>query len=137
VHTKFLPGHVDIMRARYPGIRVIVHPECVFEVVERSDDSGSTEKIIAAIESSPPGSQWAVGTEMNLVSRLAKRNPDKTVVSLSGISCLCSTMYRIDPRHLLWALENLVEGHVVNPIRVDEETRKGALLALDRMLALA
>ncbi len=136
VHAKFLPEHVDHVRAAVPGIRVIVHPECAFEVVQKADEWGSTERIIKAIEASPPGSQWAIGTEINLVSRLAKRFPDRLIVSLSGISCLCATMYRIDPPHLLAVLENLVEGRVTNRIQVDPVTKRDAKLALDRMLAL-
>ncbi len=136
VHTKFLGAHVDQVRQRYPGIRVIAHPECPIEVLDRADDYGSTEKIIAAVEAAPPGSRFAVGTEINLVSRLAKQHPDKLVVSLSGINCLCSTMYRIDPPHLLWALENLVHGKIVNEIVVDDRTAAEARTALDRMLAL-
>jgi quinolinate synthase len=137
VHTKFLPLHVDEVRRKYPGIRVIAHPECPLEVVEKADEWGSTEKIITAVQSSPAGSKWAIGTEINLVARLAKQNPDKTVVSLSGISCLCSTMYRIDPPHLLAALEGLARGEVINRIQVDPETAKYARIALDRMLELA
>lgn len=137
VHTKFLPEHVAAVRRRIPGVNVLVHPECVREVVDLADQWGSTEKIIQTVEAAPPGSAWAIGTEINLVSRLAKRFPDKTVVSLSGINCLCSTMYRIDPPHLAWVLDNLVEGVVVNRIRVDPETKRDAKLALDRMLALA
>jgi quinolinate synthase len=137
VHTKFLPEHVDQMRARHPGITVLVHPECVKEVVDKADIWGSTEKIIQTVDAAPKGSKWAIGTEINLVSRLAARHPDKVVLSLSGINCLCATMYRVDPPHLLWALDNLVEGRVVNRITVDPETKRDAKLALDRMLALA
>lgn len=136
VHTKFLAAHVDIVRKRYPGIRVLAHPEVPYEVFSKADEHGSTERIISMVSNSKSGSQWAIGTEINLVNRLAKANPDKTVVSLSGINCLCSTMYRIDPPHLLWVLENLVEGRVVNEIVVDDATAKDARLALDRMLAL-
>jgi len=137
VHTKFLAEHVDQVRARHPGVTVMVHPECVKAVVDKADLWGSTEKIIKTVEAAPAGSIWAIGTEINLVSRLARRNPDKTVLSLSGINCLCSTMYRIDPPHLLWTLDNLVEGHVVNRVSVDPQTKIEAKLALDRMLALA
>jgi quinolinate synthase len=136
VHTKFLPEHVDQVRAQHPGIQVIAHPECPFDVVQKADVYGSTEKIIHTVTDAPAGSKWAVGTEINLVHRLAIENPDKTVVSLSGINCLCSTMYRIDLPHLLWTLENLEQGIVVNQVSVDPETRKDALVALDRMLAL-
>ena len=137
VHQRFLPSHVDEVRAKYPGIQVIAHPECMFEVVQKADHYGSTEKIIRAVTDSEPGSKWAVGTEIHLVHRLAKDNPDKTVVSLAGMSCLCSTMYRIDPPHLLWVLENLEAGKVVNHIKVDAETSRWAKVALDRMLELA
>ena len=137
VHARFLPEHVDQLREQYPDIRIIAHPECSFEVVQKADESGSTEKIIRAIEDSPSGSTWAVGTEVNLVHRLARQNPDKTIMSLSGISCLCATMYRIDPPHLLWALEELEEGRVPNQIQVDAETARWARVALDRMLELA
>jgi quinolinate synthase len=137
VHTKFLPEHVDQVRARIPGVTVLVHPECTMAVVDKADLWGSTEKIIRTVEEAPSGSAWAIGTEINLVSRLARRFPDKTIVSLSGINCLCATMYRIDPPHLLWVLDNLAEGVVVNQISVDPETKRDAKLALDRMLALA
>ncbi len=137
VHARFLPEHIDSLRLEKPGIQIISHPECSFEVVQKSDFSGSTEKIIKTIEASEPGSTWAVGTEINLVHRLAQMNPDKEVMSLSGISCLCATMYRIDPPHLLWALENLESGTIVNQISVSAETAKWAKVALDRMLSLA
>ena len=137
VHARFLPEHIDTLREQHPSIQIISHPECSFEVVQKSDFSGSTEKIIKTIEASQPGSIWAVGTEINLVNRLAQENPDKTILSLSGISCLCATMYRIDPPHLLWALENLEQGTIVNQIKVDAETAKWAKVALNRMLELA
>ncbi len=136
VHTKFLPAHVDQVRARDPSIKVIVHPECYLEVVQKSDAYGSTEKLIQLVEQAAPGASFAIGTEINLVSRIAKAHPDKKVVSLSGINCLCATMYRIDAPHLLWTLENLAQGVVVNPIRVDEQTAAYARLALERMLSL-
>ena len=137
VHGRFLPEHVDQVRQRIPGVQVIAHPECSFEVLERSDHWGSTEKIIKTISEAPAGSRWAVGTEFNLVSRLARLHPDKTVVSLSGINCLCSTMYRIDPAHLMLCLEGLLEGRFQHRISVPEDVREDALTALDRMLALA
>ncbi len=137
VHQLFLPEHVDQVRAQRPGIRVIVHPECRWEVVQKADLSGSTEKIIQTIEQAKPGSEWAVGTEIHLVKRLADRFAGVThVQSLSDCQCLCTTMYRIDPRRLLWVLDNLAEGRVVNRISVDEETKQWARVALDRMLAL-
>jgi quinolinate synthase len=137
VHTKFLPPHVDQVRAQYPGIQVIVHPECPIEVVRKADQWGSTEKIIRVVTESPEGSVWAIGTEINLVSRLAQKNPGKTIVSLSGINCLCSTMYRVDPHSMLWVMRNLREGRVVNRIKVDAETAHWARVALDRMLSMA
>lgn len=135
VHAKFLPEHVDQVRKTMPGVRVLVHPECSFEVVQKADEWGSTEKIIKVVEASPPGSKWAIGTEINLVSRVARRFPDRTIVSLSGINCLCATMYRIDPPHFLAALDAIAEGRPVNRIVIDEETKRDAKLALDRMLA--
>jgi quinolinate synthase len=137
VHGRFLPENVDQVRAKHPGIKVISHPECTFEVVQRSDLSGSTEKIIKTVSESPAGSKWAVGTEIHLVHRLAAQNPDKLVISLAGMACLCSTMYRIDPPHLLWALESLEAGRPVNRVQVPAETAKWAKIALDRMLELA
>ncbi len=136
VHARFLPEHCDQRREEIPGVKIIAHPECSFEVVSKADLWGSTEKIIRAVTDSPPGSVWAVGTEINLVQRLAARNPDKKVVSLSGMACLCSTMYRIDPRHLLWSLESLVKGDVANVIHVEEETARWARAALEKMLEL-
>ncbi len=135
VHMLFTPEQVDAVRAADPQVKVLVHPECRWEVVQKADLAGSTEFIIKTIDEAPPGSSWAVGTEINLVNRLANRHVGtKTVRSLSGIQCLCSTMYRIDMPHLLHVLDNLAEGRVVNRIRVDPETRRLALLALDRML---
>ncbi len=136
VHTRFAPEHVDRVREQVPGVKVLVHPECRFEVVRKADVVGSTETIIRTVTGSPPGSRWAVGTEHHLVGRLARENPDKTVVSLSGIACQCATMYRIDLPHLCWALESLREGRVVNRVSVPEETRAAARVALDRMLAI-
>ena len=123
VHGRFKPWHVDKIREDVPGVKVLVHPECIREVVENSDLDGSTSYIIKTVENAPSGSKWAIGTEINLVSRLAKRFPDRLIVSLSGINCLCATMYRIDPPHLLNALENLVEGRVINRVQVDPETK--------------
>jgi quinolinate synthase len=135
VHGRFQARQVDDRRAEYPGIKILVHPECRYEVVNKSDLNGSTEFIIKTIDEAPAGSQWAVGTELNLVDRLARRNPDKLVTLLAPDLCMCATMFRISPENLLWSLENLVEGHVVNHIVVDEETAKWAHVALDRMLA--
>ena len=136
VHQRFLPQHVDRVRAEHPGIHVLVHPECSFEVVQKADDTGSTEGIIKKVTAAPAGSSWAVGTEIHLVNRLAKTLTDRTVISLDPHVCVCSTMFRITPQHLLWALENLVEGQVVNRISVPEDQRQWARVALDCMLHL-
>jgi quinolinate synthase len=136
VHQRFLPEHVVRVRKEHPGIRVIVHPECRFEVAQAADEIGSTEGIVRAILASPPGSEWAVGTELHLVNRLSKELPDRKVISLDSSMCVCTTMFRITPAHLLWALENLAAGKVVNQISVDERTRQFAKIALDRMLSL-
>ena len=136
VHQRFTPEHVARVRREHPGIRVIAHPECRFEVARAADEIGSTEGIILAVKASPPGTEWAVGTEVHLVNRLSKELKDHRVISLGSSVCVCTTMFRITPLHLLWALENLAEGRVVNQISVDERTRKHARTALDRMLAL-
>ncbi len=136
VHGRFTPQCVDDVRARIPGVNVIVHPECKREVVEKADFVGSTEGIIKALANAAPGSAWAVGTELNLVKRLAEANPDKQVVFLDKTVCYCSTMNRIDLPHFTWALESLVAGNVVNQIQVDPDTAHWARVALDRMLAL-
>jgi quinolinate synthase len=136
VHQRFLPEHVERVRREHPGMRVIVHPECRFEVVQAADDVGSTEGILRTITASRSGSAWAVGTEVHLVNRMAKEFPDRTVISLDPHVCVCTTMFRISPQHLLWALENLGEGRVVNRIAVDDKTRGWAKVALDRMLSL-
>jgi quinolinate synthase len=137
VHGRFQPRHVDDRRAEYPGIKILVHPECRYEVVAKSDLNGSTEFIIKTIDEAPAGSKWAVGTELNLVNRLANRHPDKFVTLLAPDLCMCATMFRIAPENLLWSLENLVEGQVVNRIKVDEDTARWARVALDRMLAIS
>jgi len=136
VHGRFTPDCVDEVRERVPAISVIVHPECQYEVVEKADVVGSTEKIIATISAADPGTAWAVGTELNLVKRLALANPDKEIVYLDRTVCYCSTMNRIDLPHLVWALESLAAGTVVNRIEVDPDTARWARVALDRMLAL-
>jgi quinolinate synthase len=136
VHGRFTPENVDAVRARVPGVRVIVHPECQYEVVQKADEVGSTERIIAAISAAEPGTSWAVGTELNLVKRLAQDHPDQVIVYLDDTVCFCSTMNRIDLPHLVWALESLADGQVVNRIEVDPETAHWARIALDRMLAL-
>ena len=137
VHQRFLPEHVERVRREHPGIRVIAHPECRWEVCELADEIGSTEGILKAIVASPPGSKWAVATEIHLVNRLAHQHPDKLVISLDPNVCVCTTMFRISPQHLCWVLENLVAGRMVNQITVDRETRRWARLALERMLNLS
>lgn len=136
VHGRFTAESVADVRERVPGVQVLVHPECHYEVVESADLVGSTEFIIKTLDDAPAGSAWAIGTELNLVRRLALRHPDKTIVFLDKDVCFCSTMNRIDLPHLVWALENLVDGRVVNRITVDEDTAHWARAALDRMLAL-
>jgi quinolinate synthase len=136
VHQRFTPKHMERVRREHPGIRVIVHPECRFEVAQAADQIGSTEGIIKAITESPVGSQWAVGTEIHLVNRLSKSMLDHKIMSLDSSVCVCTTMFRITPQHLLWALENLVAGNIVNRISVLERTRHFARVALDRMLSL-
>jgi len=136
VHGRFKPEQVHAARRQYPNVRVVVHPECVREVVDLADLNGSTEYIIKVVTESPAGSVWAVGTEINLVHRLQKEQPDKTIFCLDPVICPCSTMYRIHPAYLAWALDNLVEGRVVNQIKVDEEVARWARIALDRMLAV-
>jgi len=136
VHALFRPEHVDQVRQQYPDMRVIVHPECKWEVVQRADMAGSTAYIVKQVEAAPPGTEWAIGTEVHLVNRLRNAHPEQKIVVLSDCQCLCTTMYRIDLPHLCWVLENLLEGKVVNPIQVDAKTRKWALVALDRMLAI-
>jgi quinolinate synthase len=134
VHQRFLPEHVDKVRAKHPGIRVIVHPECRWEVCQKADGIGSTDHLIKFVKQAPAGSGFAVGTEIHLVSRLAKEHPDKHIITLDDSGCLCTTMFRISPQHLCWALENLVDGNVVNPVRVKPDVKRWARVALDRML---
>jgi quinolinate synthase len=136
VHQRFLPEHVAKVRAAYPGITVISHPECRWEVAQLSDDVGSTEHIIKRVTEAPAGSKWAVGTEIHLVNRLKNENPDRFVIPLDDCGCLCATMFRIDAPHLLWALENLVEGRVVNQITVPADVAADARIALSRMLEI-
>jgi quinolinate synthase len=136
VHQRFLPSHVDDVRAKYPGIQVIVHPECRFEVCQKADALGSTERLIALVEQAAAGSTFAIGTEIHLVNRLARRfaAEGKKIMTLDSTGCLCTTMYRISPQHLAWALENLLEGRVVNRIQVRPGVKRWARVALDRML---
>jgi len=138
VHKLFRPEHIDQIRAQWPDVTVMVHPECAYEVVQKADLSGSTEGIMREMEAAKPGSRWAIGTEVHLVNRLcaqaAKRGVEARI--LSDCQCLCTTMYRIDRRHLLWVMDRLIEGEVVNRIAVDEAVKQNSLLALDRMLKI-
>jgi quinolinate synthase len=138
VHTRFTVRQIQQARAQHPGVKVIVHPECPWEVVQAADASGSTEQIIRTIRESPAGSVWAVGTEIHLVSRLAREvAPERTVMTLDPFGCLCSTMFRVSPNHLLWTLEGLLAGEVHNPIVVPDRQKAWARVALDRMLEVA
>ena len=137
VHERFTVQQIARLREEHPGIRVIVHPEVPFDVVQAADDSGSTEYILKAVRQSPSGSVWAVGTEIHLVNRLAHEvAPDKTVLSLDQMGCLCSTMFRVSPNHLLWILEELLEGRVHNQIVVADSQKHWVKVALDRMLSI-
>lgn len=136
VHTKFTAQQIREARAEDPAVRVLVHPECPFEVVRGADLAGSTEFIIEQVRAAAPGTSWAIGTEINLVHRLAEEHPEQRIRSLQKNVCPCATMNRIDPAHLLWALENLAAGHAVNVIRVPERVKTWAKVALDRMLSL-
>ncbi len=136
VHGRFSATVVDELRETVPGINILVHPECTHEVVTRADLVGSTEFIIKTIEQAPAGSSWAIGTELNLVQRLADAHPDKSIIFLDKTVCFCSTMNRIDLPHFVWAMENLVAGNVVNQIEVDPDTQQWAKVALQRMLDL-
>jgi quinolinate synthase len=136
VHAMFRPEHVDQFRGKYPGIKVLVHPECSMEVVDKSDLRGSTSRIIREVEAAPPGTKWAIGTELHLVNRLNHEHPEQEIHFLSPVVCMCATMYRIDLAHLCWSLENLAADTPVNVIRVDEETARWALVALERMLTI-
>ncbi|MGH3587615.1 MAG: quinolinate synthase NadA, partial [Pseudonocardia sp.] len=136
VHGRFSADVVDELRATIPGVNILVHPECTHDVVTKADLVGSTEFIIKTIEAAPAGTSWAIGTELNLVQRLANAHPDKNIVFLDKTVCYCSTMNRIDLPHFVWAMENLVAGNVVNVIEVDAETEKQAQVALQRMLDL-
>ena len=134
VHQMFKPEHVALFREKHPDIKILVHPECPRDVFELADEYGSTGKIIKTVEAAPPGSQWAIGTELHLVNRLKQEHPEQEIHFLSPVVCMCATMYRIDLAHLCWTLENLVAGSPVNKIEVDDETAKWSLVALERML---
>ncbi len=136
VHMQFSEEQINTLRREEPETKIIVHPECRREVVMGADQYGSTEMIIQAVSNSPAGSSWAVGTEINLVKRLAKQHPDKKIRSLSPVDCKCSTMYRVNPAHLLWVLDNLAAGKVVNQITVEKEIAALAKISLDRMLEI-
>jgi quinolinate synthase len=136
VHGRFTMQNIVEVRQKLPGVKVLVHPECQHDVVFNADVVGSTEMIIKTVTQSPAGSKWAIGTELNLVQRLANENPDKQVVFLDKTVCYCSTMNRIDLPHLVWAMESLVNGRLVNQIKVKDEVAKYAKVALDQMLAL-
>jgi quinolinate synthase len=137
VHARFTARQIETLRAQHPGVRVVVHPEVPWDVVQAADDSGSTEYIIKTVKESPVGSIWAVGTEIHLVNRLAREvAPDRTVLSLDQFGCLCSTMFRVSPNHLLWVLEGLVNGEVHNRIRVPDAQKHWTKVALDRMLSI-
>jgi quinolinate synthase len=137
VHARFTVEEIRRAREEFPGVRVIVHPECEKEVVDAADDFGSTEKIVKVVQEAPAGTQFAIGTEINLVNRLAKQHPDKLVFCLDPVVCPCSTMYRVHPAYLRWVLDNLLDGRVKNQVIVPEDVKHWARLALDRMLALA
>ncbi|HLJ29022.1 MAG TPA: quinolinate synthase NadA [Candidatus Angelobacter sp.] len=136
VHQRFLPEHVDKVRSRYPRIQVIVHPECRWEVCQKADATGSTERLIKIIQDAPTGAKFAVGTEIHLVNRMGKEfaHQNKQVITLDDSGCLCTTMFRISPQHLCWALENLIQDNVVNQIRVPDDVKYWSRVALDRML---
>ena len=136
VHALFRPEHIDQVHVNHPGMKVIVHPECKWEVVQKADMAGSTAYIVEQVRNAPPGTKWAIGTETHLVNRLKHEHPDQEIIVLSDCQCLCTTMYRIDLPHLCWVLENLVAGQVVNEIKVDAHTRKWSLVALERMLSI-
>ena len=137
VHTRFTVRQIEHLRAQHPGLKVIVHPEVTWDVVQAADDSGSTEYIIKTVKNSPVGSTWAVGTEVHLVNRLAREvSPERTVMSIDQFGCLCSTMFRVSPNHLLWTLEGLVAGEVHNRISVPDEQKHWTKVALDRMLSI-
>ena len=137
VHAMFRPEHVDACRQAQPGVKILVHPECSMEVVDKADLVGSTSFILKQVEQAPAGTQWAIGTELHLVKRLEKNHPEQQIRFLSPVMCMCATMYRIDLAHLCWSLEHLEAGQPVNTIEVDAETAKWAVTALERMLAVS
>jgi quinolinate synthase len=134
VHQMFRAEHVHQFRNKYPGIKILVHPECPQEVNDLADISGSTSKIMKTVEAAPAGTKWAIGTELHLVNRLKKDHPDQEIHFLSPVVCMCATMYRIDLAHLAWSAENLVAGSIVNEIRVDADVAEYSMIALERML---
>lgn len=136
VHKRFNVDQIAKARAEHPGVRVIVHPECPMEVVDAADESGSTKYILDAVQSAPPGTTFAIGTEINMVKRLANEHPEHTIFCLDPVICPCSTMYRIHPAYMAWVIEGLVKGEVVNRITVPEEVAKPARLAVERMLSV-
>jgi quinolinate synthase len=136
VHQRFSLAQIEQARERYPDVQIVVHPECRYDVVQAADANGSTAFIAKYVAEAPAGAVIGVGTEINLVSRLAKESPDKTVFCLDPVVCPCSTMYRVHPAYLAWVMESLVEGNVVNQIAVPEEQKVHARIALERMLAL-
>jgi len=136
VHQMFTRAHVEMFRNKYPDIKILVHPECPQEVNDLADVSGSTGKIIRTVEQSPPGTRWAIGTELHLVNRLKNEHPEQEIHFLSPVVCMCATMYRIDLAHLCWSLENLAAGSPVNVIQVDDDTAHWSLVSLERMLAV-
>jgi quinolinate synthase len=132
----FRPEHVHQFRQRIPGIKILVHPECMREVNDLADISGSTGKIMDTVEKSPAGTKWAIGTELHLVNRLKQEHPEQEIHFLSPVVCMCATMYRIDLAHLCWTLENLVSGQAINVVRVEEDISHWSLVALERMLKI-
>ena len=135
-HARFTAAQIEQARRDYPGVRVLVHPECRWEVCQKADGIGSTDQIIKTVRQAASGTSFAIGTEIHLVNRLGKENPDKHVITLDDSGCLCTTMFRISPQHLCWALENLLEGNIVNQIQVKEKVKVWARVALDRMLEI-
>ena len=136
VHQMFRASHVEQFRAKHPGIKILVHPECMQEVNDLADISGSTSKIITTVQQAAPGTKWAIGTELHLVNRLKKEHPEQEIHFLSPVVCMCATMYRIDLAHLCWSIENMVEGSIVNQIDVDADVARWSLIALERMLSI-